>query len=231
MLLLFSLIGFMGCEKENLFVSPYDDYLDLATYEMSRMSAKDMETVSKAIRRLDIKNENNLFQIKQTSGAHVNISEDLFNYIKDGFEVTNRIVNHQPFNEMTLRVKSGNPEGGTQPQDSTRCVAYALSGLGINLNRAISYIDSLGYSNGVPADSMYAVFRNFFPNGRSVNINTMNYGTMPGNLLYFRTFDSTGHAVNGTFYDSGSRVIMYNDLQNGQTGFTTSDQVMGLFLP
>ena len=44
MLFFFSIIGFWGCEKESIFESQYTEYLDLETYEMSKMSVKDMET-------------------------------------------------------------------------------------------------------------------------------------------------------------------------------------------
>ena len=81
MLFFFSIIGFWGCEKESIFESQYTEYLDLETYEMSKMSEKDMEAIGQAIQRLDITKKNGLYQIRQSSGRQASMSEDLFEYV------------------------------------------------------------------------------------------------------------------------------------------------------
>lgn len=48
---------------------------------MSKMSEKDMEAIGQAIQRLDITKKNGLYQIRQSSGRQVSMSEDLFEYV------------------------------------------------------------------------------------------------------------------------------------------------------
>ena len=102
MLLFFSIIGFWGCEKESLLDSQYEEYLDLETYEMSKMTAKDMETISQALQRLNISKKNGLYEIKQTSGIQINVSEDLFEYITKSFAHTNKIVSPKSYNDLKV---------------------------------------------------------------------------------------------------------------------------------
>jgi hypothetical protein len=96
MLFLFSIIGFWGCEKETFFESQYAEYLDLETYEMSKMSVKDMETMGQALQRLNIDKKNGLYQLKQTSGAQVNILRNCsITLRKDlSLQIMHIIINH-----------------------------------------------------------------------------------------------------------------------------------------
>lgn len=233
MLFFFSIIGFWGCEKESLFEDQYAEYLDLETYEMSQMSVKDMQTIGQALQRLNIYKKKGLYQIKQTSGTQVNISEDLFNYITKGFEHTNVAYNPKSFNSFIPRLKSDNIEGiNIQPQDSTHCASYALAAMGsVSYATASAYSDSIYGDGGVPADSMYSFFSNFYPNGSSVNPDSLSGGFMGSNMLYFQTSDSTGHALNGIFYDSNSGNIMYSDPQTGGSGIININDVQGIFKP
>lgn len=230
MLFFFSIIGFWGCEKESLLESQYEEYLDLETYEMSKMSVKDMETISQALQRLNISKKNGLYEIKQTSGIQINVSEDLFEYITKSFAHTNKIVSPKSFNNLIPRLKSGSTEGGQQ--DSTHCASYALAAMGgYNYNDVAAYSDSTYGAGGVPADSMASFFYYFYPNGSSVNPDSLSGGFMGNNMIYFQTSDSTGHAVNGTYYDANSGNIMYSDPQTGGSGIININDVIGVFKP
>ncbi len=232
MLFFFSIIGFWGCEKETLFESQYEEYLDLETYEMSKMTANDMETYGQALQRLNIDKKNGLYRIKQTSGAQVNISEELFKYITKGFKRTNEIFAPKTFNNLIPRLKSGSTEGdGTQPSDSTHCVAYSLAGMGgVSLNNAIAYLDSLGYSNGVPPSALDSVVYHFYPNARKSNSVTQG-GSLNNAFIWYPTSDTTGHAVNGMFYDSNSGYILYNDYQYNQMLPIQADSISTIYYP
>lgn len=145
MLCIFSILGFWGCEKESLYESSYSEFLDLKTYEQSQMSLEDMEIIGLALQRLDIDKKNKLYQIKQTYGAQVNISENLFDYIKKGFEYTNKALNSKSLNSSIVRLKSGNTEDDDpEPQDSTHCAIYALVSMGaFSYDVVAAYSDSL----------------------------------------------------------------------------------------
>ncbi len=232
MLFFFSIIGFWGCEKESIFESQYTEYLDLETYEMSKMSVKDMETYGQALQRLNIDKKNGLYRIKQTSGAQVNISEDLFDYITKGFERTNEIFAPKTFNNLIPRLKSGNPENNnSQPSDTTYCVAHALAGMGgTTFGSAKAYIDSVYGSNGVPDYAMDSVVYHFYPNARKSNSVTQG-GLLNNAMIWYPTSDTTGHAVNGTFYDSNSGYILYNDYQNNQMLPIQADSISTIYYP
>lgn len=233
MLFFFSIIGFWGCEKESIFESQYTEYLDLETYEMSKMSVKDMETMGQALQRLNVDKKNGLYLIKQTSGGQVNISEDLFKYITKGFKRTNEIFAPKTFNNLIPRLKSGNTESAnSQLSDSTYCVAYSLAGMGgISFNSAKSYLDSLGYSNGVPPTALDSVVYHFYPNARKSNSVTQG-GLLYNAFMWYRTSDTTGHAVNGMYYNAQSGYIFYQDYQNnGQINFISTDSLSTIYYP
>ena len=91
MIFSFAIIGFWGCEKDDLFNTPNSEYLELSAYELDLMLEKDMSIIGLAIQRLDISSKDGLYCIKQTSGRQVNISDELFNFIKSGYDYTNAI--------------------------------------------------------------------------------------------------------------------------------------------
>lgn len=232
MLFFFGLIGFWGCEKGELFGKDYSEHLDLGTFELSKMSEKDMNIMSQALQRLDIDMKEGLYHVKQTSGAEVNISEELFNYLVAGFEHTNTIFKPKSVDTSIVRLKYGFMEGDGEPQDSTYCVAHALAGMGgVSFGRARAYIDSLYGSNGVPAYAMDSVISHFYPNARRYD------SPIPGRpvnntLIWFHTSDSTGHAVNGWHYDSNSGYILYKDSQNGDYIYPIkADSISSIYYP
>lgn len=94
------IVGVSGCGPDNFTSTTTDsEYLALDSYEMSKMSEDDFKTIGEAIQRLDISEKNYIYHIKQTSGAQVNISEELFKHIKGGFEHTNTIVSRSKSSE------------------------------------------------------------------------------------------------------------------------------------
>lgn len=230
MLFFFSIIGFWGCEKENLFESQYAEYLDLESYEMSKMSEKDMETIGQAIQRLNITKNNGLYQIKQRSGRQFNMSEDLYEFVTDGFEHTNSISRPKSFNNLIPRLKSGNPENNnSQPSDTTYCVAHALAGMGgATFENVKALMDSLGYSNGVPPAALDSIVYRLYPNARKSNSSTQS-GTLNNAFIWYPTSDSTGHAVNGIH--QWGNAIMYYDHQNNRQGIITTDSLSTIYYP
>lgn len=234
MIFFFSIIGFWGCEQENLFESQYDDYLELGSYEMLEMSEKDMETIGHAIQRLDVSMKNGLYQIKQSSGRQVNMSERLFEFVTDAYEHTNNISRPKSFNNLIPRLKSGNTENNDpEPSDTTYCVAHALAGMGgANFESVKALMDSLGYSQGVPPGALDSIVRQFYPNARKSTSSTQS-GSLNNAVIYYQTSDTTGHAVNGlTQYGSGgSSAIMYWDSQNHKYGVITADSVKIIYYP
>lgn len=234
MLFIFSIIGFWGCEKENLFESQYVKHLDVETYDMSKMSANEVETVGKALQRLNISKKNGLYQIKQTSGAQVNISEDLFEYIKKGFEYTNKIICPKSFDNQIPRLKSGSQEGDEDPlpeNNPNDCVAHGLANMGnVSYDSAYAYIDSSYNGDGVPGSAMDSVVKNFYPNS------TENYlpptgGSMDNAMLIFRDVNGEGHAVNAEEYFPATNLIRFHDYSSGGQAWIYLEEVIKIYNP
>lgn len=227
MLLIFITIGFLGCEQENLFPKSYSEYLDLDSYELSEMSANDLKTIGLALQRLDITFENGLYQIKQFSGAQVNISEELYEYVIKGFDFTNKVARPKSVKGSGPRLKSGYAD----PPDTTYCVAYAIAGMGdFDFSKVYNYIDSIWGSQGVPASEVNSAVLYFYPNSTPYTGPTEG-GMMNGAFMWYPTSDSTGHAVNGVYYDANTGYIMYSDDQNNTTGIVSKDSVQLVIYP
>jgi hypothetical protein len=78
---------------------------------------------------------------------------------------------------------------------------------------------------------MGSFFNHFYPNGSSVNPDSLSGGAMGSNMLYFMTSDSTGHAVNGSYYDANSGYIWYSDPQTGGSGVININDVLNTYFP
>lgn len=226
MLLIFSTIGFLGCEKGNLFQSSYSKYLELDSYELSNMSDNDMNTMGQALQRLDISFKNGFYQIKQISGAQVNISEELYDYITKGFGYTNKVIRPKSLISSGPRLKSGYAE-----PDTTYCVAYALAAMGeVDFEDVKDYIYRHWGLGGVPADSVESVVYHYFPNSNGYDA-PLQGGPLNNAFIWYPTSDSSGHAVNGIFYDAASGVILYKDNQNNEAGYITVDSLSQIYYP
>jgi hypothetical protein len=229
--------GLQSCSSEDSqnMQSSQLEYLDLKTFEMSKMSVKDMEIIGQALQRLNIYKSKGLYQIKQTSGEQVNISEDLFIYIKKGFELTN----HYSLSSSIPRFKAGPAEGGGNTQDLTHCVSYALAALGgFSYETLATYSDSKYGSNGVLSGDVGSFFFHFYPNGTSIAPRDLNGGFMGKNILFFKITETvggviktTGHAVNGTYYDANSGKIFYYDPQMKTDGIVNISDVVYIYKP
>jgi hypothetical protein len=246
MLFLFSIIGFWGCEKESLIEDQYVDYLDLDTYDLSKMTVKEMEIIGQALQRINIDKKNGLYEIKQASGKQVNISEELFEYIKKGFEHTNKILKPKTFNNLIPRLKSGNVENdppeddendegdsgdedNSQPIDTTYCVAHALAGMGGTTFEIVkAYMDHHGFSNGVPPGALDSIVYHFYPNAIKSNSSRQSR-PLNNALIWYRTSATTGHAVNAI--QQYGDAILYYDHQNNTQGIIASDSLSTIYYP
>ena len=69
------------------------EYLDIKATSCEDMSQEDWNNINKAIFRMTIKCENGLSYVQESCGRDLNMSETLFNFIKDGFEHANKLTN------------------------------------------------------------------------------------------------------------------------------------------
>ena len=103
---------------------------------------------------------------------------------------------------------------------------------GVSFDTAKAYLDSLGFSYGVPQDDLDSVVNHFYPNARKSNAITQS-GPLNNAFIWYPTSDSTGHAVNGLHYwgNGSSGAIMYYDNQNDRQGVITIDSLSTIYYP
>lgn len=203
--------------------SKYLPYLHIESFDTSKMTNKDLKTISEAIKRLDIiSTKYGVCIIGQSRGKDVNISEELYKFIEENLNYTNEFVKKQ---HTTKSI----PQDNENKRDSTFCVAHALAGMGgVTFNEVKNYIiDNYGY-NGVPSFAIDSVVYHFYPSAKSFNC-SVGGGAMDNSFIYFQTSDSTGHAVNGFFYDKETNYILYKDLQSNRTGIIHRDSCMQIY--
>lgn len=90
-LLASSSVMFNSCTKDHIPKKYQSQYLTLEQYNVNEMTKEDFEVIGKALQRLTIERVDYKYIIKQTCGAEVNISEELYKHIVDGFERTNNL--------------------------------------------------------------------------------------------------------------------------------------------
>jgi len=112
-------------------------YLSLESgVNFSKLSEKDFVIIGNAFERVQISREGLLYRIEQKSGKQVNISSEIFEFIKKSVSTTNVV-----FKEKTLRLSNTRfkVEGETPIEPTkTDCLAYAIgySGAGTTYNEA-----------------------------------------------------------------------------------------------
>ena len=222
LLVIFAL--FAGCQKEFTSLDP-DENLEFISIEsdidIDKLSKLEFDKLRIALSRIDIfMDDTGLYKIVQNSGQEINISDKLFNYLKETVENSNRVFK-SPKNRLSIpRLKSGDEQPGGGRTD---CVAQTISAISTRLGGSYGYneIDdwitgNYGYG-GVPKEAMVTVVEHFFQTC------SMNYGPVNGYNYYEDTstavmvvidnFDGTGHAA--TLISSDGILAFLRDDQNG----------------
>ena len=225
---------FQGCETDDIVKNSELPYLSLPQgFDLSNASTNDMNTLSKALGRLNVYKENGLYHIKQTSGEQVNISEDLFNFIKSLYDHTNKISKSHNLSYSVPRLKSGDPEDGGG-SSSSDCMAYALSYAGGGTYGSVGcYLLSQYGSLAVPLSSFSDACHHFFPNGSTASIGDFSGGSMNNVIIIYMTGEGVAHAVNGTWYDQSSGTVIFHDEQSGGNGdgYLNVNDIINIYRP
>lgn len=224
-----STIIFQGCQEDDIVTSNELSYLSLPQgIDLSNASVNDMNVLSKALGRLDVSKKKGLYHIKQTSGAQVNISEDLFNFIKGLYDHTNKIFQSYSLSYSLPRLKSGNPEEGT----SSDCMAHAISYAGGGTYGTVGcYLLSQYNGLSVPLSSFSDACQHFFPNGSTASIGEFSNGSMNNAIIIYMTGPNTAHAVNGTYYDQSNGTVWFHDPQSGENGVLNANDITNIYRP
>ena len=220
-LLLFSLsiIGFGGCERESIIKpSTQSEFLELSTYDdYSRLSPEDMDKFMEATGRVHVSLNNGSYQIKETLGAEVNISQQLFEYIKRAYDRTNNLFLSRNSNSSklsTLRLKTSSFEdSGSGPK--TDCMAHAIShisGTTTTYSAANTYYVATYGTDGVPSDKFHEACTHFV-SGTTGTTSLLTQGANTNAILVLSVAGG-GHAVNAEFYSTTYGTLTYRDYQS-----------------
>jgi hypothetical protein len=221
---------FQGCQKDDIIPNDELPYLSLGPgIDLSKISEKDMNILMEAHKRLDVYKKDGFYHIKQTSGAQVNISEDLFYFIKSLYNHTNDTFKSHNLSYSVPRLKSGDPEDGGG-SSSSDCMAHALSYAGGGTYGSVgSYLISQYGGLSVPLSSFYDACHHFFPSGNTVSISSFSSGSMNNAIIIFMTGQGTAHAVNGLTYDQANGTIWYRD--NNGYGTLWVNEIINIYRP
>lgn len=220
------IFGFASCQQDEFNESDSESYLKLSpNVDFSNLSKGDLEILSQAFFRLDIKeNEDGLLEIKQKNGKEKNISKELFDYIHLSIESSNkRILADITFirNSIITREESVNT--------NSSCVAYSIAyATGQQFNDVNSWITDNYGGNGVPSHEFYSVMNHFFDDGAQVPFTMFNDMDINGSddNKYIIVINAT-HAVN-VVAKSGSDIVYY-DAQNNIHGICSTYNVTHIY--
>jgi hypothetical protein len=175
---------------------------DLSVF--SNLSNADLNIISQAFSRLDINQKNGLIQIKQTSGSQVNISENLFVFIK------NQLDNSSKYREIKPNVPRLKQDGESTIPNLNNCVAYSVSrimaqfGVTTSVSTIDTYYQSQYGTNGIPSGSLATAAQTYL-NGYTTT-------SIPPSGSKAIVVLKIGHAIN--FFSASGNFIWGKDFQN-----------------
>ena len=152
-------------------VKDMSEYLTLSTYDPTKWTYEENVIIQKALNRMTLTSKDGLGFIQETKGGELNMSEELFNLIKKGFEDGNALMkeSYQGTNnkKKNARRKTRDPEGNMHFCTGQDCVGHSIA---YYLNYDIEYVnnvihnDLLSYPElDVPKEDLEYTLRLFHP--------------------------------------------------------------------
>lgn len=90
-----------GCQQDSLNNGPTFLSFSATKQSLDKLSKEELNNFILALERIQIVSENGFYEIVQQNGQEINISENLFSYIKQIVENSNRLVNAKSKNSTT----------------------------------------------------------------------------------------------------------------------------------
>lgn len=174
------------------------EYLTLSTYDFKKWEKEDWDTFIKASIRLTVSvQKDGHYLICEKSGKEVNISEELYNTIKQGYNNSNKLI-AQNSKRIPRRKSSSNESNNPVNSPQTDCVGEAIAHY---LNIDTQYVnDSLAKvfptyaQNGIHRDSLLDAVKLF---KRNASKQSKFVESDPVNTTYIDGIAAiSGHAVN-----------------------------------
>ena len=196
------------------------EYLTLSTYEPNKWTDKDRVILGKAFLRLTIQNDDGLSYVQETKVGGLNMSEELFNFIKNGFEYGNKLLRENNYGQTNKkkqisRRKTRDPEGSIHNCTGNDCVGHSIA---YYLHRNLEEVNNIikaklpTYPDSiVPKTELEATLDLFKPFVRQTTFfpdNAIMPYPIPGIILI------PYHALNGIYisnYNNGFTITCYDD--------------------
>jgi hypothetical protein len=206
----------VGCQEEDVNnITPTDlPFLSFNTnFKTDELSKEDMNVLTLAFQRINLIKKDGLYYMVQTSANQINVSEELFTYLKDMLKRSNnRILEYGNNSSSIPRLKDGGENGGYTSND---CVAQTVvnitqaMGISLSLSSVNSWIEQKYGTNGVPSGNILEVLNHYFTYS-SVTISN-NYTPPSGQQVFvvFNFGNGTGHA--SRYYSCSNGYVLCND--------------------
>jgi hypothetical protein len=189
----------VGCQKEDV----YNTDLPFLSFnnnilKTGELHEEDLNVLALAFQRINLIQEDGLYYMVETSAKQINVSKEVFTYLKDMEKRSNkRVLEYVNKFSSIPRLKNGNESGGGTSND---CVAQTVvniaqsMGTSLSLSTVKSWIEQKYGTNGVPSSKISEVVSHYFTNS-SVTIS--NGYTPPSGKQVFVVFNfggGKGHA-------------------------------------
>ena len=215
----------------------YNEHLSLHSYNYDEWTLSDLYTISQAEDRMCIEFFEGRYFVRVESAELINVSDSLYNMIKDEYEYTNFLINGGKRMKVS-RVRSSNPEDSSSYPN---CVPIALTHIKSN---APSYSEAEAACdradpNWRTHEGVYSMYVegiiNQFTNVYKVTPSTIcfsEYKDLDQCVLLISKSDHNDHAVNAIYYDYGlfnNPRIEYKDFKAQKRGRIRISEMTALY--
>jgi hypothetical protein len=193
----------------------------------TKLTVNELNIISQALKRLEIYRADGIYKVKHYSGSEINISNELFEYVINSINHTNKIILKSGKRFKLVRFKTS---AETTEPPKTDCLARAITqGLAGSetYDDVNEYITDEYGNDGVKLEDFNEACTHFFPNGSAKNPSDIDSGSMDNMIIVYRTSDGNAHAVNGTY--SNGNDILYYDAQNSCLGYCSVNDVIAAY--
>lgn len=160
---------FIGCQQQvdDFEVKSVLPYLSIeGDLDNLNLSKGEMKILFEALGRINVEEKDGLYQLKEKSGAEINISEKLYKFFSAKIEYENQVLISTPLVYLRPRTRTIEEFGGDK--EPTDCVAHTIAdvlghyGINDSFNDVSSWIEDGYGENGVPGGSYYEVMDYYF---------------------------------------------------------------------
>jgi hypothetical protein len=158
-----------GCQEEVTFdITPTDlPFLSFSdnVLKNGELLEEDFNILTVAFQRINLINKDGLYYMVETSAEQINVSKDVFDYLKEMVNISNKRILKYGYNSSIPRLKSGTENG---PDVSNNCVAQTVfniancMGISLSYSSVNSWIGSNYGYNGVSSNKISEVMDHFF---------------------------------------------------------------------